>query len=111
MRECLIAMALALTAAPAFGQQLDPKKSGDQVQRYLAALTTCDIATLRDTIDPSVSSFGVRGQFAQSKGAYIGALQVSCRGGTRMSLMAKSLRQEEFGDIALSAFELTGSTE
>jgi ketosteroid isomerase-like protein len=111
MRGCLIALALVAMAGPAFAQQLDPKNSGEQVQRYLKALNACDVETIRDIIDPAISSFGVRGQFAQSKQVYVGALQMSCRAGTKMKLQPKILRQDEFGDVALAAVEVTGSTE
>ena len=113
MRAYLLAAAMTVIAGPALAQQppLDAKNSGEQVQRYLRALTACDVETVRDIIDPAISAFGVRGQYSQSKPVYVGALQISCRAGTKMNLQPKILRHEEFGDIALAAIEVTGNSD
>ncbi len=113
MRAYLLAAALTVIAGPTLAQQppLDPKNAGEQVQRYLRALTACDVETVHDIIDPAISAFGVRGQFSQSKPVYVGALQISCRAGTKMNLQPKVLRHDEFGDIALTAIEVTGTTD
>jgi ketosteroid isomerase-like protein len=104
-----IAAALALTST-AWAQQLDPKKSADQVQRYLQVLTTCQTQGLADMIDPEVSSIGLRGAFAQSRSLYVQAVQAQCAMGVKLDLKAKILRHAEFGDIALTVLELAGSS-
>ena len=123
MRGYLIVAAMVALAAPvlvapalvgpALAQrpEFEPKTSSDQVQRYLKALNACDVETVQAIIDPAISAFGVRGQFAQSKSVYIGALQIGCRAGTKMNLQSKILRHDEYGDIALAAVEVSGSVE
>lgn len=105
-------LALAFLAAPAMAQQgaLDPKRSADQVQRYLHVLKTCETQGLADMIDPEVSSIGLRGAFAQSKPVYVQAVQGQCTLGVRLDAEANVLRHAEFGDIALTALELTGTS-
>ena len=109
----MVALLASALVAPALAQQreFDPKNSGDQVQRYLKALNACDVDTVKEIIDPAISSFGVRGQFAQSKSVYIGVLQIGCRAGAKMNLQSKILRHDEYGDIALAAVEVSGSLE
>jgi ketosteroid isomerase-like protein len=105
---CLAAVVMAPTIA--WAQQLDSKKSADQVQRYLLALTTCQTQGLLDMIDPEVSSIGVRGAFAQSRQVYVQAVQAQCAMGVRLDLQSRILRHSEFGDIALSVLEMTGNS-
>ena len=104
-----VAAGLAMPAL-AWGQQLDPKKSADQVQRYLQVLTTCQTQGLADMIDPEVSSIGLRGAFAQSRPLYVQAVQAQCAMGVKLDLKTKILRHTEFGDIALNVLELNGSS-
>lgn len=104
-----IAAGLVLTL-PAWAQPLDPKKSADQVQRYLQVLTTCQTQGLTDMIDPEVSSIGLRGAFAQSRPLYVQAVQAQCAMGVKLDLQTKILRHSEFNDIAITALELTGSS-
>jgi ketosteroid isomerase-like protein len=108
----LVIAALVLLAAPAFAQQgqLDSKKSADQVQRYLQVLTTCQTQGLADMIDPEVSSIGLRGAFAQSRPIYVQAVQAQCAMGVKLELQSNVLRHAEFGDIAITVLELTGSS-
>jgi ketosteroid isomerase-like protein len=109
----VIATALALLCAtPAVAQQgqLDPKKSADQVQRYVRMITTCETQGLADVIDPEVSSIGLRGAFAQSRPLYVQAVQGQCAMGVKLDLVAKILRHTEFGDMAIDVMEMTGSS-
>ena len=104
------ALALLLFAAPAMAQQLDPKKSADQVQRYLQILKTCDTAGLADLIDPAVSSFGLRGAFAMSRPLYVQAVQGQCALGVKVDLETKVLRHTDFDDMSITALEMTGTS-
>jgi ketosteroid isomerase-like protein len=103
---------LMLVAAPAAAQQgaLDPKKSADQVQRYLQMLTTCETRGLMDVIDPEVSSFGLRGAFGQSRPLYVQAVQGQCAIGVKLDLKPSILRHTEYGDIAITAMEMVGNS-
>lgn len=112
MRGWLLMAAMALIATPAFGQQaLDPAKPADQATRYVQALNACDVASVRDLIDPDVSSIGAAGQYGKSKQIYIAVVQAICRSGMKVNLKPTILRDEAFGDIAIEAFEMRGDVE
>ena len=99
-----------LLAAPASAQSFDPKKSQDQVNRYVDALNRCDTAALADVLDPSITSFGIRGAFGSSRPVYVQVVEIGCRAGTKLSMTPKILRHEEIGDAALSVLEATGTS-
>lgn len=98
--------------APAHAQQgaPDPKTSEGQVRRYIAALIACDVATVRDIVDPQISSIGLRGAFAQSKAVYMQAVQAQCDAGVKLQLTPTILRNQEFGDVSVAALELKGTS-
>jgi ketosteroid isomerase-like protein len=103
--------ALLLFAAPAAAQEsLDPKQSSGQVLRYLKMITTCETDGLDDVIDPEVSSFGLRGAFAQSRRLYVQAVRAQCDAGLKPDLTYSILRRSEYGDIAIAAIEAKGTS-
>ena len=110
MRILMFAAAGLTMPALAWGQQLDPKRSADQVQRYLQVLTTCQTQGLTDMIDPEVSSIGLRGAFAQSRPLYVQAVQAQCAMGAKLDVQTKILRHSEFNDIALTVLEISGNS-
>jgi ketosteroid isomerase-like protein len=110
MRVLMCVAAALFSPALAWGQLLDPKKSTDSVQHYLQILKTCETQGLTDLIDPEVSSIGLRGAFAQSRPLYVQAVDAQCALGVKLDLQIKILRHSEFGDIALSVLEMSGTS-